>query len=85
VRAPSRPHVAFRTGPRTDRERPDLFCFFLLADFHGDYPGYSVRIKKPDYLTWAVLKAFTRNTAGTVSDLGRCKGRRSTKKREVSR
>lgn len=51
---------------RTDLERPDLFCFFLLADFRGYYPGYSARIKKLDYLTWTVLKAYTQNTAGTV-------------------
>jgi choline dehydrogenase len=51
---------------RTDRERPDLFCFFLLADFRGYYPGYSERVKKHNYLTWTVLKAYTRNTAGIV-------------------
>jgi choline dehydrogenase len=51
---------------RTDRERPDLFCFFVLADFRGYYPGYSERIKKNDYLTWVILKAYTQNTAGTV-------------------
>ena len=51
---------------RTDRERPDLFCFFVIADFRGYYPGYSERIKKLDYLTWVVLKAYTQNTAGTV-------------------
>jgi choline dehydrogenase len=51
---------------RTDREQPDLCCFFLLADFRGYYPGYSERIKKLDYLTWTVLKAYTSNTAGTV-------------------
>jgi choline dehydrogenase-like flavoprotein len=51
---------------RTDRQRPDLFCFFLLADFRGYYPGYSERIKKLNYLTWTVLKAYTHNTAGTV-------------------
>jgi choline dehydrogenase len=51
---------------RTDRERPDLFCFFLLADFRGYYPGYSERVKKLNYLTWTVLKAYTGNTAGTV-------------------
>ena len=51
---------------RTDQERPDLFCFFLLADFRGYYPGYSERVKKLNYLTWAVLKAYTQNTAGTV-------------------
>ncbi len=51
---------------RTSEKRPDLFCFFLLADFRGYYPGYSERVKKLDYLTWAVLKAYTHNTAGTV-------------------
>jgi choline dehydrogenase len=51
---------------RTDQERPDLFCFFLLADFRGYYPCYSERVKKLDYLTWTVLKAYTHNTAGTV-------------------
>jgi choline dehydrogenase len=51
---------------RTDQERPDLFCFLLLADFRGYYPGYSQRVKKHNYLTWTVLKAYTHNTAGTV-------------------
>jgi arachidonate 15-lipoxygenase len=51
---------------RTNVTRPDLFCFLLLADFRGYYPGYSERIKKRDYLTWVVLKAYTQNTAGTV-------------------
>ena len=50
----------------TDLERPDLFCFFLLADFRGYYPGYSEQVKKRNYLTWVVLKAYTQNTAGTV-------------------
>jgi choline dehydrogenase len=51
---------------RTDQPRPDLFCFCLLADFRGYYPNYSERIKKLDYFTWTVLKAYTHNTAGTV-------------------
>jgi choline dehydrogenase len=51
---------------RTDREQPDLFCFFLLADFRGYYPGYSERIRKLNYLTWTILKSYTQNTAGTV-------------------
>jgi choline dehydrogenase len=51
---------------RTNREQPDLFCFFLLADFRGYYPGYSERIKKLNYLTWTILKSYTQNTAGTV-------------------
>jgi choline dehydrogenase len=51
---------------QTDLVQPDLLCFFLLADFRGYYPGYSERIKKLNYLTWTVLKAYTQNTAGTV-------------------
>jgi choline dehydrogenase len=51
---------------RTDQERPDLFCFCLLADFRGYYPGYSEQVKKLNYLTWTVLKAYTQNTAGTI-------------------
>jgi choline dehydrogenase len=51
---------------RTSREQPDLFCFLLLADFRGYYPGYSERVKKPNYLTWTILKAYTNNTAGVV-------------------
>lgn len=51
---------------KTDRERPDLFCFALLADFRGYYPGYAERLKKIDYLSWVVLKAHSRNTAGEV-------------------
>ena len=51
---------------RTNREQPDLCCFLLLADFRGYHPGYSERIRKLDYLTWTVLKAYTTNTAGTV-------------------
>ncbi len=46
---------------------PDLFCFSVLVDFHGYFKGYSELIKKPNYLTWAILKAYTHNTAGTVS------------------
>ena len=46
---------------------PDLFCYSLLAKFPGYYPGYSALMPKhPDYLTWAVLKGHTNNTAGTV-------------------
>ncbi|MDB5821046.1 MAG: glucose-methanol-choline oxidoreductase [Rhizobacter sp.] len=46
---------------------PDLFCFAVLGRFKGYFPGYSIDIvTKPDYLTWCVLKAHTRNTAGTV-------------------
>ena len=46
---------------------PDLFCFALLADFRGYYPGYSERVKAKDYLSWVVLKAYTSNKAGRVT------------------
>jgi choline dehydrogenase len=57
--------VMFRS-PRS-QERPDLFCFSLLADFRGYFPGYAERVKRHDCLTWVVLKAYTQNTAGTVA------------------
>ena len=49
------------------RPLPDLFCFALLGLFRGYFPGYSGEFaKKLNYLTWAILKAHTDNTAGTV-------------------
>jgi choline dehydrogenase-like flavoprotein len=46
---------------------PDLFCFALLGNFRGYFPGYSKLIKENlNYLTWAVLKAHTINRAGVV-------------------
>ncbi|KMW58817.1 Choline dehydrogenase [Candidatus Rhodobacter oscarellae] len=45
---------------------PDLFLFSLLVDFQGYYPGYSEDTRPPNYLTWAILKAYTKNSAGTV-------------------
>lgn len=49
------------------QEEPDLFCMALLARFEGYFSGFSKWIRdQPDQLTWAVLKAHTRNRAGTV-------------------
>jgi len=46
---------------------PDLFLFALISDFRGYYAGYSERIREARrYLTWTILKAHTRNTAGRV-------------------
>ncbi|WP_210526905.1 GMC family oxidoreductase [Rubellimicrobium arenae] len=45
---------------------PDLFCFALLADFRGYHRGYAQRLLKLNYMTWAILKAYTANSAGTV-------------------
>src|SRR5262249_39208969 len=54
---------------KSDQSRPlpDLFCFALVGKFRGYEPDYSKEIvDHHDYLTWAVLKAHTENTAGTV-------------------
>ena len=52
---------------RPERPLPDLFCFALLGLFGGYFPGYSsLEVTKPNYLTWAILKAHTQNRAGEV-------------------
>ena len=52
---------------RSAKKDPDLFIFGLPGDFHGYYPKYSADIeKRKDHLTWAIIKAHTNNTAGTV-------------------
>jgi choline dehydrogenase len=57
----------FRKSSR-DLARPDLFCMALLAHFRGYRPGYSATVARDlNYLTWVVLKAHTRNRAGTVT------------------
>ena len=51
-----------------DRPLPDLFCFALLGVFGGYFPGYAAQsVAKPNYFTWAILKAHTENRAGTVT------------------
>lgn len=46
---------------------PDLFIFCAVAPFRGYYPGFSEPITTiKNQFTWAILKAHTRNTAGTV-------------------
>jgi choline dehydrogenase len=51
------------------RQTSDLFLFGVPGYFKGYYPGYSqvLRGKDKDFFTWAILKAHTRNTAGTVT------------------
>ena len=50
-----------------ERPLPDLFCFALLGLFGGYFPNYSsYEVTKPNYLTWAILKAHTQNRAGEV-------------------
>jgi choline dehydrogenase-like flavoprotein len=52
---------------QADRPLPDLFCFALVGLFGGYFPGYSsLAVTKPNYLTWAILKAHTENRAGEV-------------------
>jgi choline dehydrogenase-like flavoprotein len=53
---------------RPERPLPDLFCFALLGNFRGYFPGYSKLFasERHNYLTWAVLKAHTENRAGVV-------------------
>jgi choline dehydrogenase len=50
-----------------DKPNPDLFVFALPGNFHGYFRGYSDEVERTkDYLSWAILKAHTNNTAGTV-------------------
>jgi choline dehydrogenase-like flavoprotein len=52
---------------QAQRALPDLFCFALVGLFGGYFPGYSsLAVTKPNYLTWAILKAHTENCAGEV-------------------
>jgi choline dehydrogenase-like flavoprotein len=52
---------------RADAVDPDIFAMALPTRFEGYFPGYSKWLHEhPDFLTWAVLKAHTRNRAGTV-------------------
>ncbi|MFC6671990.1 GMC family oxidoreductase [Marinobacterium aestuariivivens] len=51
-----------------ERPLPDLFCFALLGLFKGYFPSYSKLLAEHlNYLTWAILKAHTNNTAGSVT------------------
>jgi choline dehydrogenase-like flavoprotein len=55
-----------RRGLKT-QPLPDLFCFALLGYFKGYFPTYSTLFARNlNYLTWAILKAHTNNTAGYV-------------------
>jgi choline dehydrogenase len=47
---------------------PDLFIFGLPGYFKGYEPGYSQKFERQNNrFTWAVLKAYTENTAGRVT------------------
>jgi choline dehydrogenase-like flavoprotein len=52
----------------TQRPLPDLFCFGVVGNFHGYFPGYSkLFASEHDRLTWAILKAHTLNHGGQVT------------------
>jgi len=52
----------------TDKADPDLFIFGLPAAFKGYYPQYNeVLGTVTNEFTWAILKAHTKNKAGTVT------------------
>ncbi len=57
---------------RPELPTPDLFIFAIPGFFKGYYKGYSEDRAKPDpvtrhnLLTWLVMKAHTKNRAGTV-------------------
>lgn len=55
-----------RSDPR--RPEPDLYIFGLPGYFKGYSPGYSKLFERDkNKFTWAILKAYTRNSAGRVS------------------
>jgi len=61
------PVVSFIKKSLSEHTDPDLFIFGMPGNFRGYYPGYSkdaTRDKR--HFTWAILKAHTNNTAGTV-------------------
>jgi len=48
--------------------KPDLLIFGLVTNFRDYYPRYSQDISNArQYFTWAILKGYTRNTAGRVA------------------
>jgi len=58
------------TSRRMNRDNPDLFFALALTRGKGYYPGYTTQdLGSPEarhQFTWLVLKAYTRNNAGTV-------------------
>jgi len=60
--------IALVRRSQSELPEPDIFCMALPVCFEGYWPGFSDRIRdRSDYLTWAVLKAHTRNRAGSVA------------------
>jgi len=60
--------VGFAFRSRPTEPDPDLFAMALLTRFAGYFSGYSEDIRNSrDDLTFALLKAHTKNRAGTVT------------------
>jgi choline dehydrogenase len=60
--------IAITKRSTPDKVDPDLFIFGLPSYFKGYYPGYSKSLAHyQDKFTWAILKAHTNNTAGSVT------------------
>ena len=60
--------ISVITRSAAARPEPDLFLFGLAGLFRGYFPGYSKLFREhKNYFTWAILKAHTNNTAGTVT------------------
>ncbi len=58
--------VVARSSPQA--QNPDLVIFGIPGDFRGYKPGYSQDVETDHrHFTWAVLKAHTNNTAGSVT------------------
>jgi len=59
--------IAFLRRSTPDKVDPDLFIFGISSHFQGYFPlWFSTYQKVKNAFTWVVLKAHTRNTAGTV-------------------
>jgi choline dehydrogenase-like flavoprotein len=60
--------IAFVDRSEPGLPEPDIFGMALPIRFEGYFRGFSGSLPRDhDYLTWALLKAHTRNRAGTVS------------------
>jgi choline dehydrogenase len=59
--------LAFARRSQTKAAEPDIFGMALPVRFEGYFPGFSKLVRAHhDYLSWAVLKGYTHNRAGSV-------------------
>lgn len=60
--------IVRKSGAAASRDDPDILVSGAPAYFSGYYPGYSsFGIRDARHWTWIVLKAHSRNNAGTVT------------------